>query len=144
MGPLEAKRGRIRVVESTDPAAGQEAKIQQEDGLRWRLISASIILVCSADVADRGVFLRTIVGGVTVGNWPVAKSFASGATAILSWGSGAGVAGVATLAYQAAGIPDDCWLNDSAQVEASAQNLQALDNFGKLSILVEEFIDVIS
>lgn len=135
-------RGRIKVITGTDRAAGNEIVESVPAGRIWRPMGINFTLVAAAAAASRRVHIRFNDGG----SWDL-DCFSSIDQIISETKSYSGMPIGAVPDETDADkiiipIPDNLYLPEAFRIMTRTSNLNAGDNFGAPTMLVEEFLAV--
>jgi hypothetical protein len=138
-GPLEGP-GALRSITGTNPAAGVEITETVPTGARWRMIAVYVVLVTSADVANRRFHLTfddgTNIYARTVGGTDMAASITSRISSLVT-----GQLVAANNTAQVALLPDGLYLAAGHRIISITTSLQALDDYGAPQLYVEEWLE---
>lgn len=132
---------RLEIVGS-DPPAGNEASVQIPYGIRARLIAATAALVTDATAANRipSLQVNEANGGIRVLNIDTASQTAS-LSRTWQWLRGPWSGGARNIFQVDYGINEPGFIGDNSILSTSTIALQAGDNWGTLTLLVDAFID---
>jgi hypothetical protein len=134
--------GVIRRVPGTNPSAGQEIAETVPTGARWRLLSLFAALVTNVNVANRRpVFLLGDAGSLTFFNASAPAVQAASLTTFYCLAPGLGFESAPDTSRVNVGIPVSMMLGAGYHIDTLTTNLQAGDDWGAPSMLVEEWIE---
>jgi hypothetical protein len=131
--------GKICEIDSTDPAAGAQATITVPVGEIWRILNGNIQFVTAAAVANRR--LQIIFSD---GAGPAIYTF-SNTDQIISETKGYSIAPYGVIQAETNGniilinIPKDIWIRGGGTISTAVTNMNAGDNLGVLTLLIEKF-----
>ncbi len=133
-------RGNIRAIVGTDPAAGAEISESVPAQTRWRLIAIFAQLTTSITVATRTVSWVLDDGVNTY--WRAISFGTQGASLTQSYEAGTfGSSGIQGNTLSMEGLPYPCWMTSTFRIRTLTTNLQAGDNWGPPTYLVEEWVN---
>jgi len=141
VGPAEGP-GRIRVIDGTDPAAGQVISETVPNGARWKLLAVGAALATSATAGNRSPYLDLL--SATSGWWRSVLNVAQPAstTYYYRWAIGVparGPSGPFNFVQDA--LPDQVALVGGWSFQIYHHGAQAGDDWGMPVYYVEEWIE---
>ena len=132
-------RGLFRVVTSADPAANAQISLGSTSGRLWRIHHMRVQLITDVNAANRRVHVTIDDANVHV------IDFFSSVDQVASQTINYSVAAYPTALDEADDndilipIPGELWLPPTGQILTTVTNMQVTDNFGAMTVLIEEF-----
>jgi len=133
--------GTRRLITGADPAAGSEVTVAAPTGVEWRVISASVELVTAAGGGSRLPRLQHRTDSdALIARYAQGASQGGSLTGRHTWGSVLAHGGdIGTFSQAISGIADIRMLG-GYDLTASTVNLAGTDNYGAMTLEVEEWI----
>lgn len=139
--PVIPGRGGIRLIAGANPAAGAEISHTVPDGQLWHLLAMSATLVTDATVQTRqGSFVFTMPSGPTIISVAPSTQIASLTRIYSAAVFGATITSV-SFGFIQMNIPRSLYLHGGTVITSSTLLLQAGDNWGVPSFLVEQLYE---
>jgi|SRR5579872_557307 len=133
--------GALLAYQSTLPTHGANPLIDSPAGVVWRIISASVPLTTDGVAGNRTVQLSVSIAGGSPLTMQMPFAQPASETVTYTWGSGVPFSPAASTG-QAAPLPVDFRLAAPIEVKTITGGLDTNDQYNKLSLLVEEWINV--
>ena len=136
-------RGRIKSVASANPTLEEEINLVVPVGRTWRVLSCSAQLATGADVATRTANFVFTLEDSGAERWVTAQvDQITALTRVYQLDHfGAPFTGVLGSRIYT-NMPQDIWLNEGGSISTNTTNLQASDNWGPLTVWIEEYFQV--
>ncbi len=135
--------GNLRTVTVTAPAAGSDWNTSVPTSTRWRISSFTARLATSAAVANRivRVQLRDAGSGQNYFQSPPSQVIPASTTAFVSVAPGQ-ITSTTDVFTVNVGLPATTYLPSGDSIFISTLSLQAADQWGLITLLVEEWVDL--
>jgi len=132
--------GQYILAYSSNPAAGSEISLTVPQGLVWRIIAARVQLVSDATVSNRRIHLVFSFDAVALLDCFGAIEQAASETRNYSFGAYSNIPDGIDGNDIPISIPNNIVLREDGIISTETTNLQAGDNFGIMTVLVEQFM----
>jgi len=132
-------RGFIAEVSSANPAAGAEALITAPAGELWHVLYGTVTLVTDATSTNRRVHLKLNDNQTTRIDVFTNQDQTASLTRRYSFSQLGVIQDPVDGDDIPIAIPNEIWIEPEGQIETDTVNLQAGDDFGAMSFLVEKF-----
>lgn len=138
------QQGRILLLTPAAPVAGADIVIAMPAGVRWRLKSFQAELTVDAIVATRVVELIIVVTGYELLRITTTRAQNASLTYVHAWHEGEAAQAVSGQLCRVGSLPKSYLINNSAVISTDTVNLQAGDQWDKVVMVVEEWIEPMS
>lgn len=130
--------GRVRVLQVPAPSAGAEWTASPAEGRAWRILSGLSSLAAGAGVANRFPGLLVAWGGQNVWQGAVPTAITAGLTVPVAYAPEVTSTSQATANWPAQLEIPPVWLPPDATISSDTPGLQAADQYGATSLLIQE------
>lgn len=135
-------RGRVTTKTSADPAAGVEVSITVPIGETWRIIAINFTLVTGAVAGNRFVHIKLENSGTVAAEIITSNSQIISST--VRYNARENVADVTQSdnGVQLLDLPSNFLLTEGERIITATTNLNALDNFSAMTVMIEKYINL--
>jgi len=141
---LPPDQGMIRIITPEDPAVGDEISIQQPAIVRWRFISLIAFFTAGAGVFDREPALGVLLGGNIVFRSQAKGKLTTGEDAWIEWYAGPSLETTFGPRQITGIMPEKFLMNNQMKIETDTDDMQAVDQWSLIALMVEEWMEPLS